>query len=123
MSKHKSNIVLQTRDKLITHSINCGMFFLEDMQNMISKIHNTPISKSCLTDITYSLHETVFTFGTTANTNQNLTIEIGTCHVNAPCGVRTNNGCLKCIKNGKCQDKLVIDLIGKKLFADKYQGK
>lgn len=40
---------------------------------------------------------------------------------NKSCRKCATEDCLKNICSGKCQDEFVIDLIGKKLFADKYQ--
>ncbi len=53
----------------------------------------------------------------TCNGWMSLKINNKTCHKCA------TEDCLKNICSGKCTDEFVINLIGKKLFAEKYQGK
>jgi len=118
----KSNVFL-TSDQLYTYTSQrgCGNLTPDEMNDLYQSIKNSNIpSKSCASSIYAELKQTSCSAPKFERSSSHLTITI---NPKKQCGIRKDTRCADCIISGKCTDEFVINLIGKKLFANKYQGK
>lgn len=118
----KSNVFLTT-DQLYTYTSQrgCGHLTQDEMNNLYQSIKDSNIpSDSCVSSIYAELKHTSCSALKFERSSSRLTITI---NPKKHCGIRKDTRCADCIISGKCRDEFVINLIGKKLFAEKYQGK
>lgn len=119
----KSNVFLKTPYNYHAGEVKpCGYLQIGEMSEFFAQIKNAKIpSESCIAAIYTSIASTALTIRgkNTQNNAEELIIDIYP--TNQKCKIRDGKNCIKCIASGKCRDKFVIDLIGKKLFADKYE--
>ncbi len=122
----KSNVHLKTVEHIygLSGAQPCGHLSADEMNDLIEQIKNAKIPfESCIISMSVDLSQyfcnmKIFKL---ASKSEHLTINLNTCK---KCGIHKQIHCPKQIASGKCQEEIVIDLIGKKLFADKYnQGK
>ncbi len=102
----------------------CVYWTVNGMNTFLEQLKNTDIPvESCILQICAKMTKEVsIAHNNQRDTDKGLIISINP--VNRKCKIRDTKNCIKCIASGKCRDEFVIDLIGKKLFADKYnQGK
>lgn len=121
----KSNVFLKTSYNYHAGEVKpCGYLQIGEMSEFFAQIKNAKIpSESCIAAIYTSITSTALTMRgkNTQNNAEEFIIDIYP--TNQQCKIKNKTNCPKCIASGKCRDKFVIDLIGKKLFAEKYQGK
>ncbi|MBP5794917.1 MAG: hypothetical protein J6W41_02785 [Alphaproteobacteria bacterium] len=117
----KSNVFLKTPYNYHAGEVKpCGYWSPDDINNFLEQLKNTDIPhESCVFSIYATMHQNVSRGRTYKKDNNSLIISINP--ANQKCKIRDEKNCIKCIASGKCRDEFVIDLIGKKLFADKYE--
>lgn len=136
MQTQTNNVFLQITETNGTHKIPCGNWSLENMNNMADTVRDTKLTKDCcLVGISANINRTTRNskvdkmplFGDTKwvlpRETIELVIDINPDCVDKPCGCTSRVDCANCIASGQCTDEFVINLIGKKLFTEKYQGK
>lgn len=120
----KSNVFLRTPNHFHAGEAKpCGYWSPDEMTQFLEQLKNTDVPhESCAFSVYATMHQNISS-GQTYKTDKNyLTISIYP--INQKCKIRDTKNCIKCLASGKCMDEFVINLIGKKLFADKYnQGK
>ena len=119
----KSNVFLKTPYHYHAGKVKpCGHLQIGKMSEFFAQIKNAKIpSESCIAAIYTSIASTALTTRekNTQNNAEEFIIDIYP--TNQQCKIKNKANCPKCIAAGKCCDEFVINLIGKKLFADKYQ--
>lgn len=136
MSQKTNNVFLQVQETNGTHRISCGNWSLESMNKMTDMVRDANLTKdSCLVGISAQITRTTYNskvrviplFGDTKcilpRERKELIIDINPDCVDKPCGCPSRIDCINCIANGKCTDEFVREIIGEKLFADKYTNK
>ena len=123
----KSNVFLKTSYNYHAGEVKpCGYLQIGEMSEFFAQIKNAKIpSESCIAAIYTSIASTALTMRgkNTQNNAEKFIAEefiIDIYPTNQQCKIKNKANCPKCIAAGKCRDEFVIDLIGKKLFADKY---
>ena len=121
----KSNVFLKTSYNYHAGEAKpCGRLSISEMSEFFAQIENTKIpSESCITAIYTSIASTALTMRGKNTKKDAGEFIINIYPTNQQCKIKNKANCPKCIAAGKCCDEFVINLIGKKLFADKYQGK
>ena len=122
MKKSESNVFL-TSDLLYSHLRGCGRLTFNEMNDLYQLIRDTGIpSESCAASISAELRQTICNIQIfkKKSDSSRLTIRI---QPKKQCGIRKDTRCADCIISGKCTDEFVREIIGKRLFAEKYQGK
>ena len=114
----KSNVFLTTYNR--KHK-PCGYWSVDEMNRFLEQIKNTTIpSESCVLFIYAKIEQTV-QLGAFQHKNTDDNLNISICPMAQKCKVIYMENCPQQIAAGKCRDDFVINLIGKTLFADKYQ--
>ena len=115
------------------NTLNCGHMTLNDIKKHLNDIAH--ISRIPQTSCLYNMHARLFTINgidvklarpgspsaTGKTTNNSVHIDIS---VKIKNGCKCSNGsCFQNISAGKCTDDFMINIIGKRFFADKYKQK
>ena len=117
----KSNVFLESSYNYHAGETKpCGHWSVEEMTEFLKKIQNTDIPvESCLSSVFASIRENISIAHDYKTHYESFTISIYP--TRQKCAIRDKKNCPKCIATGTCRDEFVINLIGKKLFADKYK--
>ena len=124
MSKKKSNIFLSSAYNLygLSSCKHCGFMKPDDLHKLLENLKNAEIpASSCIHELSTHFEQTDSIDKREKTTTERLIISVWP--VAKTCKIDDYRQCTTYIKKGKCTDKFVIDHIGKKLFADKYQGR
>lgn len=137
MATKKDNVFLKIKDsKNGPHFYSCGYMSTDTIKKLYSELrcilslhdvkqlngHCAHIESAQIT--TTSIEIKTFK-GNRSRVSYKLEIVLNNPCPHVPCCdvLHPKWDCLNCIAEGKCQDEMIIKLLGKKLFADKYQGK
>ena len=135
MATKKNNVFLKIKDsKNGPHFHSCGHMSLKDINKLYSELYNIlsvygvkQLNGKCAHIESAKITTTnIKSFkGNHPNTSYELEIILNNPRPHVPCCdvLHPKWDCLNCIAEGKCQDEMIIKLLGKKLFAEKYQGK
>ncbi len=125
MPKKKSNVFLSSAYNLygLSGCKQCGFMESEQLNKILASLKNIDIPESSCIRSLYTHFERTVSIDKTekASTEENLIISVWP--TAKKCEIKNYKQCTACIANGNCMDEFVIDNIGKKLFADKYQGR
>lgn len=118
----KSNVFLKTPYNYHAGEAKpCGHLQIGEISEFFAQIKNAKIpSESCITAIYTSIASTALIMRGKNTKNDAGEFIINIYPTNQQCKIKNKANCPKCIAAGKCCDEFVINLIGKKLFADKY---
>ncbi len=98
----------------------CGHWSATEMDDFLKQVKRTTIpDDACVISLFASMNKTAWTAYEHKYYSEELEIYIHP--FQKKCAIRDKKNCPRCIANGKCTDEFVINLIGKKLFADKYE--
>ena len=134
LNEKKPNVFLETHDLDHVYREQCGCWSVADMNKFLQTSQGIQIPHtSCmfgmaakLTQIARASRIQNMNFQwfklQIPSTEKNLTITVNMDCVDRPCNTPDIKKCLNYIATGKCKDKFTIDLLGKTLFADKYQN-
>lgn len=128
MSKNDYSVFLEIKDKRKRFCIPCGHMSIDEVNKTYNEICDITNTESKCTYIKSATIETtsieIKNFNSVKNRNfYKFTITLGNFLNTVPCCdiLHSKGDCLKCIASGKCTDEFVINSIGKKFFANKYQ--
>ena len=121
----KSNVFLSSAYNIygLSECKQCGFMDTNTLNEYWKELQNTQIPvSSCLCALATDFSKTTqINKGDKKNTHARLIVSVWP--VAPKCTISDCAKCTTCITTGKCMDEFVINLIGKKLFAEKYQGK
>ena len=119
-SSYKYTTLVLNQDVNHEEYSNFLLLKFREMIEFLEKIQNTDIPhESCIMSLSASITRTATTAYEYKSHSEELNIYMHP--FQKKCAIRDKKNCPRCIASGKCRDKFVIDLIGKKLFADKYE--
>ena len=121
MSKQKSNVFLKTSYNFHAgEQMPCGHWSIAEMDDFLAQVKRTHIpDTACVISLFASMKK--FAHIGYRVTSHSEELEIFMNPLRKKCAIRDKKNCPKCIAAGKCHDEFVINLIGKKLFANKYE--
>lgn len=128
MEQKKDNVLLKIDDHRlgITCDKSCGTMSSEDMKLLYSQICKEEKGPAigCLTGLSAELKKCTCNnfLLLTKESEKQLTITMHIAREWTQCRARNSEYCLKNLISGECKDKFVVNLLAKKLFADKYQN-
>lgn len=126
MQKQKPNVFLSSAFNIhgLSGCKQCGVFETNALHGIITDIKNTQIpDTSCIRSLSTNYTEDYLCDMGNGGISTNERLIISVWPTDKKCAIRDKKNCPRCIAAGKCRDEFVINLIGKKLFAEKYQGK
>ena len=121
MSK-KSNVFLSSAYNIygLSGCKQCGFMGTDALNEYWQELQTIEIpASSCLTALNTDFHQTN-QINKADNNSTSTRLIVSVWPVAPKCNSDCNK-CTTCIANGNCKDEFVINTIGKKLFAEKYQ--
>lgn len=121
----KSNVFLSSAYNMygLSGCKQCGFMETNDLNEYWKELQNMEIpASSCVRSLSTDLHRSDRI--SRIEPYKEITAErlvVSIWPTNKKCSIKEYKNCTKCIAAGKCRDEFVINAIGKKLFADKYQ--
>ncbi|MBO4672143.1 MAG: hypothetical protein J5608_00635 [Alphaproteobacteria bacterium] len=123
--KKTDNVFLKLRDSRGTHKVACGYLSPKALDELCVAIdeHHRPYH-GCTFVRGYEIRQNEIVIKKlrtkTTQTSQKLTINLERPDLATLCYAKSGADCLNCLAHGECKYLELINLIGKKLFADKY---